>query len=134
MLIFGHEPQENDEKSIFNGKGNTRYTNATYKALNAQRHGAVGILSMADPNQSRRGPRGAADAAERRPRHRPRIPSEALVEGGPAIPSFTISSQIAETSSPPPVKNPPPCRPPSTPVRARVLRHTEYTRRTAVPS
>src|SRR5260370_22007694 len=50
VLIFGHEPQENDAQSIFNGKGNTRYANATYKALNAQRHGAIGILSMTDPN------------------------------------------------------------------------------------
>ena len=95
VLIFGHEPQENDEKSIFNGKGNTRYANATYKALNAQRHGAIGILAMTDPNNhaagAGRGGRGGAQAA-----NRPRIPSEALVEGGPAIPTFTISSQIAE--------------------------------------
>src|ERR1022692_1852857 len=50
VLIFSHEPQENDAQSVFNGKGNTRYANATYKALNAQRHGAIGILSMTDPN------------------------------------------------------------------------------------
>src|SRR6185369_11783166 len=47
------------------------------------------------PEQSRRdcgrGGRGAAQAP-----NRPRIPSEALVEGGPAIPTFAISSQIAE--------------------------------------
>ena len=74
VLIFGHEPQENDEKSIFNGKGNTRYANATYKALNAQRHGAIGILSMIDPNNhtagAGRGGRGGAQGqlAQTRPR------------------------------------------------------------------
>ena len=96
VLIFGHEPQENDEQSIFNGKGNTRYTNATYKALNAQRHGAIGILSMTDPNNH--APAAGARRTRRRAARRqtrPRIPSEALVEGGPAIPTFTISAQIA---------------------------------------
>ena len=96
VLIFGHEPQENDAQSIFNGTGNTRYANATYKALNAQRHGAIGILSMTDPNNHSggqgRGGRGGAQLASTRPR----IPTEALAEGGPAIPTFTISAQIAD--------------------------------------
>jgi hypothetical protein len=99
VLIFGHEPQENDEQSIFNGKGNTRYANATYKALNAQRHGAIGILSMTDPNNHGAGPgRGGAQvqAQGQLAQTRPRIPSEALAEGGPAIPTFTISAQIAD--------------------------------------
>ena len=102
VLIFGHEPQENDEQSIFNGKGNTRYANATYKALNAQRHGAIGILSMTDPNNhtggAGRGGRGGAQAQAQGQlaQTRPRIPSEALAEGGPAIPTFTISAQIAD--------------------------------------
>ena len=91
VLIFAHEPQENDEHSVFNGKGNTRYANATYKALNAQRHGAIGILSMTDPNNhaagAGRGGRGGTT------RNRPRIPTEALAEGGPAIPTFTISAR-----------------------------------------
>ena len=93
VLIFNHEPQENDAHSIFNGTGNTRYTNATYKALNAQRHGAIGILAMMDPNNHTggggRGGRGGGAQT------RPRIPSEALVEGGPAIPTFTISPALA---------------------------------------
>jgi hypothetical protein len=97
VLIFGHEPQENDERSIFNGKGNTRYANATYKALNAQRHGAVGILTMTDPNHhtggagAQTGGRGAPPG----PQTRPSIPSEALLEGGPGIPVFTISAEAA---------------------------------------
>src|SRR5438094_10313983 len=52
VLIFNHEPQENNPNSIFNGKGNTRYNNATAKALNAQRHGAMAVLATADPNHA----------------------------------------------------------------------------------
>ena len=95
VLIFGHEPQENDEQSVFNGKGNTRYANATYKALNAQRHGAVGVLLMTDPNNHTGG--AGAQGGGRGPvaQTGPVIPSEALAEGGPTIPMFTISAKIA---------------------------------------
>jgi Peptidase family M28/PA domain len=89
VLIFNHEPQENDANSVFNGTGNTRYTNATYKALNAQRHGAIGILTMADPNHPAAQPGRTVTAATAR------IPSESLVEGGPSIPAFTISGKVA---------------------------------------
>jgi hypothetical protein len=99
VLIFNHEPQEMDDSSVFNGRGNTRYTNATYKTLNAQRHGAIAILSTADPNNHPQGQgrgggagRGAGQAALR-----PRIPSEALADGGAAIPVFTISARVAES-------------------------------------
>ncbi len=98
VLIFGHEPQENDAQSIFNGTGNTRYANATYKALNAQRHGAIGILSMTDPNNhaagAGRGGRGGAQG--QLAQTRPRIPTEALSDGGPAVPTFIISAQLAD--------------------------------------
>jgi Peptidase family M28/PA domain len=96
VLIFSHEPQENDTQSIFNGKGNTRYANATYKALNAQVHGAIGVLLMTDPNNHPVGqPTGGRGGAQGQAQTRPRIPSEALAEGGPAIPTFTISAKIA---------------------------------------
>ena len=50
VLIFNHEPQESDANSVFNGKGNTRYTNNNYKLFNAQRRGAIAVLTMPDPN------------------------------------------------------------------------------------
>lgn len=50
VLIMEHEPQENDPKSIFNGTGNTRYATSRVKLLNAQRHGAVAVLLMPEPN------------------------------------------------------------------------------------
>jgi hypothetical protein len=89
VLIFNHEPQEFNDASIFNGRGNTRYTNATYKALNAARHGAVAVLTMPDPNHpaEQRGRTVTASTA--------RIPSEALVEGGSGIPTFTMSPAAA---------------------------------------
>ena len=50
VLMMEHEPQENDPKSIFNGTGNTRYATPRVKLLNAQRHGAVAVLIMPEPN------------------------------------------------------------------------------------
>jgi hypothetical protein len=109
VLIFNHEPQEADANSIFNGKGNSRYNNAYAKVLNAQRHGAVAMLTTTDPNhsgqgagraQGQQGGRGAQQQAAgqgqgRAQQQRPRIPTEALAEGGTAIPSFTISAKLA---------------------------------------
>jgi len=51
VLVFDHEPQENDANSIFNGTGNTRYATTRVKVLNAQAHGAVGVLIVAEPNR-----------------------------------------------------------------------------------
>ncbi len=51
VLLFDHEPQEDDPKSIFNGTGNTRYATARVKALNAQAHGAVAVLLVPEPNR-----------------------------------------------------------------------------------
>jgi hypothetical protein len=50
VLLMEHEPQEDDAKSIFNGTGNTRYATSRVKLLNAQRHGAIAVLLMTEPN------------------------------------------------------------------------------------
>ena len=92
VLIFSHEPQENDANSVFNGKGNTRYLSAMAKVRNAERHGAVAVLILNDPNHEssvRTGGRGQQGT-------RPRIPSEQLAEGGPSIPNLTISAKLGE--------------------------------------
>jgi hypothetical protein len=49
VLIFDHEPQETDAHSIFNGTGNTRYATTRVKVLNAQAHGAIGVIIVAEP-------------------------------------------------------------------------------------
>jgi peptidase M28-like protein/PA domain-containing protein len=51
VLVFDHEPQEDDPASVFNGKGNTRYATTRVKLLNAQKHGAVAVLVVAEPNR-----------------------------------------------------------------------------------
>ena len=51
VLIFDHEPQEGDPRSIFNGLGNTRHANTLVKTVNAQKHGAVGVLLASEPNR-----------------------------------------------------------------------------------
>jgi hypothetical protein len=51
VLVFDHEPQEDDAKSIFNGTGNTRYATTRVKLLNAQAHGAVALVVVAEPNR-----------------------------------------------------------------------------------
>lgn len=51
VLLFDHEPQENDPASIFNGTGNTRYATTRVKTMTAQAHGAVGVIIVAEPNR-----------------------------------------------------------------------------------
>ncbi len=109
VLIFNHEPQEADANSVFNGIGNTRYTNNNSKLFNAERHGAVAVLTMPDPNHqgpvrtvapavagqaagAGRGGRGQAQAPQR-----PRILSESLAEGGPGIPLFTLGRRVSDS-------------------------------------
>ena len=95
VLVFEHEPQENDPHSIFNGTGNTRHANSLLKILNAQKHGAVGVLSVSEPN--RRHPSNQERTAripggEQRAR---RLPPQALADGEISIPSFSISDALA---------------------------------------
>lgn len=101
VLIFNHEPQEAEPNSVFNGIGNTRYANNNYKLFNAERHGAVAVLSMPDPNHL--GPdrtvsptAGQATASQTQAAQGPRILSEALAEGGPKIPLFTLGRRVSD--------------------------------------
>jgi len=45
VLVLRHEPQENDEKSVFAGKQLTTHAEIVNKAINARNHGAVGMIS-----------------------------------------------------------------------------------------
>jgi Peptidase family M28/PA domain len=51
VVVFEHEPQENDPHSRFAGTGNTRYATNRMKAVNAQAHGALAVLVVAEPNR-----------------------------------------------------------------------------------
>jgi hypothetical protein len=89
VLLFNHEPQENSAASVFNGIGNTRYANNNYKLFNAQRHGAIAVLTMPDPNHQ--GPQRRVTAATAR------LSPQALAEGGPSIPLFTVGLPVSDS-------------------------------------
>ncbi len=48
VLVLRHEPQENDEKSVFEGKALTSHAAFTNKAANAKMHGAVAMILIED--------------------------------------------------------------------------------------
>lgn len=94
VLIFDHEPQETDPQSIFNGTGNTRYATTRVKALNAQSHGAVAVLIVAEPNRKHpsnqeRVARIGGSATRAVP-----IPSQALADDVLTIPVAIVSDAV----------------------------------------
>jgi len=48
VVVLRHEPQENDEKSVFAGKQMTTHSEIVNKAINARNHGAQGIVLAND--------------------------------------------------------------------------------------
>jgi hypothetical protein len=94
VLVFNHEPQEEDEHSIFNGRGNTRYANARAKMANAAAHGAVALLIAPDPNHPPNKVRqtNSPPVAGQAP---PQRPTQALADGG-AIPVFNVSAKVSD--------------------------------------
>ena len=53
VLVFTHEPQENDSTSLFDGKEMTDYAKLFEKAVMARARGAIGMLVVTDPNNHR---------------------------------------------------------------------------------
>jgi len=98
VLVFDHEPQENDADSIFNGKGNTRYANPEAKMMIAREHGAVALLIAPDPNHPHARQRDRSTDQTPPPTiHAQAAPhlQQALADET-AIPVFNISSVLAE--------------------------------------
>jgi hypothetical protein len=96
VLIFDHEPQETDPASIFNGTGNTRYATGRVKILNAQAHGAVGVLIAAEPNRKHpsnqeRVARIGGSITRAVP-----LPSQALAEDELHTPAAIVSDAVAK--------------------------------------
>lgn len=61
VLVMRHEPGEKDDKSPFEGRKNSKHGTLLTKILNAQAHGAVGILFVTDPlNHENRSVRGGS--------------------------------------------------------------------------
>jgi hypothetical protein len=49
VLVMRHEPGENNDASPFDGRKNSNHGTFLAKILNAQKHGAMGILFVTDP-------------------------------------------------------------------------------------
>jgi hypothetical protein len=95
VLVFDHEPQENDPASIFNGKGNTRYSSAFVKIVNAQRHGAAGILFAAEPNRKHPSNQERMARVPGAARRATLLLSQALADSEARLPAFSVSDQLA---------------------------------------
>jgi len=95
VLVFDHEPQEDDARSVFNGIGNTRYATTRVKLLNAQAHGAVALLVVAEPNRkhptnAERQARIGGSVTRTTP-----LPLQALAEDEVHIPAITVVDAVA---------------------------------------
>ena len=95
VLIFDHEPQEDDPRSIFNGTGNTRYATTRVKVMNAQAHGAVAVVIVAQPNRkhltsAERIARIGSSAVRPIP-----LPLQAIQDDEVHIPSATVLDAVA---------------------------------------
>jgi hypothetical protein len=97
VLLMEHEPQEDDPKSIFNGTGNTRYATSRVKLLNAQRHGAIAVLLMPEPNATHvpTSKRLANVFAGVTTKRLTPIPLQAIADDEVTIPLMTIQPAVA---------------------------------------
>ena len=95
VLIFDHEPQERDPHSVFNGTGNTRYATGRVKILNAQEHGAVGVLIVAEPNRTHPSNQERVARIGGSETRAVPIPSQALAEDALHTPAAIISDAVA---------------------------------------
>jgi hypothetical protein len=98
VLLMEHEPQEDDPKSIFNGTGNTRYATSRVKLLNAQRHGAIAVLLMPEPNATHvpTSKRLANVFAGVTAKRLTPIPLQAIADDEVGIPLMTIPPMVVD--------------------------------------
>lgn len=87
VLVFDHEPQEDDPRSVFHGTGFTLHANLWTKTRNAERHGAAAVLVVTEPVNSHRTSARAPDRAN--------APQQALVRSELRVPRFGVSPDVA---------------------------------------
>jgi Zn-dependent M28 family amino/carboxypeptidase len=95
VLVFEHEPQENDPASRFNGTGNTRHATNRVKALAAQARGAVALLVMAEPNRKHPSNLERVNRIGGSAKRVPPLPGQALPDDELHIPVLTVSDSVA---------------------------------------
>jgi hypothetical protein len=87
VLVFDHEPREDDPDAPFHGTGFTLHANAWTKTSTAQQHGAAALLVVTEPvNGHRTTPRAPGRA---------NAPPQALVQSELRIPRITIPPDAA---------------------------------------
>ncbi|RXS98233.1 M28 family peptidase [Silvibacterium dinghuense] len=96
VFVFDHEPQEDDPQSIFNGTGNTRYATTRVKLWNAQAHGAVALVVVAEPNRkhltnAERAARIGGSITRAVP-----LPLQAIADDELHIPSVLVLDDVAD--------------------------------------
>ena len=94
VLLFDHEPQESDLKSIFSGKGNTRYAGTFVKVRTAQEHGAVAVLLMPEPNRKHPSNEERRNRISGTPQRLARIAQQSLQDSELKIPLVSLSESI----------------------------------------
>lgn len=87
VLVFDHEPQEDDPGSPFHGTGLTLHANTWTKTWNAQQHGAAALLVVTEPVNSHR--------SAPRPPDRANAPPQALAVSELRIPRLTLPTAAA---------------------------------------
>lgn len=96
VLVFEHEPQERDARSIFNGTSNTIYAANRVKILNAQQHGAIGVLIAAEPNRKHPSNYERFMRIGGSAKRNPPLPSMVLENDAVAIPVVILNDKSAQ--------------------------------------
>ena len=87
VLVFDHEPREDDLDSAFHGTGLTLHAGVWSKTWNAQQHGASALLVVTEPvNRHRSAPR---------PPDRANAPAQAPATSELRIPRVTVPAEVA---------------------------------------
>jgi hypothetical protein len=87
VLVFDHEPQEDDPASAFHGTGFTLHANTWTKTRTAQEHGAAALLVVTEPVHAHR--------SAPRPADRANAPPQALAHSELRIPRVTLTADAA---------------------------------------
>ena len=95
VVVFEHEPQENDPRARFGGTGNTRYATNRVKALNAQAHGALAMIVMAEPGRKHPSNLERVNRIGGSAKRVPPLPGQALTGDELRIPVLTVSDAVA---------------------------------------